>query len=69
MTFERLKRPPLGAAHAAGRIYEVPPPGRKTYVRILYDLVPLLLCMFVGTLDIHSSIFIIKVVLLDVKTG
>ena len=26
MTSERLKRPPLGAAHAVGQIYEVPPP-------------------------------------------
>ena len=25
VTFERLKRPPLGAAHAVGQIYEVPP--------------------------------------------
>ena len=27
VTFERLKRSPLGAAHAVGQIYEVPPPG------------------------------------------
>ena len=27
VTFERLKRPPLAAAHAVGQIYEVPPPG------------------------------------------
>ena len=26
VTFERLKRSPLGAAHAVGQIYEVPPP-------------------------------------------
>ena len=26
VTFERLRRPPLGAAHAVGQIYEVPPP-------------------------------------------
>ena len=26
VTFERLKMPPLGAAHAVGQIYEVPPP-------------------------------------------
>ena len=26
VTFERLKRPPLGAAHAVGQMYEVPPP-------------------------------------------
>ena len=25
VTFERLKRSPLGAAHAVGQIYEVPP--------------------------------------------
>ena len=27
VTFERQKRSPLGAAHAVGQIYEVPPPG------------------------------------------
>ena len=27
VTFERLKRPPLGAAHAVGQICEVPPWG------------------------------------------
>ena len=26
VTFERLKRPPLGAAHAVGQMYEVLPP-------------------------------------------
>ena len=27
MTFELLKRPPLPAAHAVGKIYEMLPPG------------------------------------------
>ena len=31
VTFERLKRSPLGAAHAVGQIYEVPPPGVIPY--------------------------------------
>ena len=34
VTFERLKRSPLGAAHAVGQIYEVPPPPG---VRGLFD--------------------------------
>ena len=32
VTFERLKRSPLGAAHAVGQIYEVPPPGCVMWV-------------------------------------
>ena len=33
VTFERLKRSPLGAAHAVGQIYEVPPPGSSHAIK------------------------------------
>ena len=46
VTFERLKRSPLGAAHAVGQIYEVPPPPGKipVFTGEIYPLISFRSC-------------------------